>query len=318
MIKGVQGCLAPALVSLVLLTVVLVACSSTSQPTTAPAAPPAAAPPPDAAPSSAAAPASEALRVAFASTDLAVGPNRIAFGILDGNSNPVRLPEARATFVYLDSQPITPRARATAVFRQWPAGAAGVYVANVEFDRAGQWGIIAEVTGEDGTTRTGDAGFLVNEQSLAPAIGATVPASRHKTARDVADLREITTSPFPDPDLYQLTIAEALDTGRPTVVTFATPAFCQTATCGPQVAVVTSVKERHKGRADFIHVEAFDLVLEDGGAGRGPLSHVLVEWGLPSEPFTFILDADGLVASKFQGFVNEDELESALASVLGP
>ena len=42
------------------------------------------------------------------------------------------------------------------------------------------------------------------------------------------------------------------------------------------------------------------------------------EWGLLSEPYTFILDRKGLVASKFEGFVTEAELEAALGETLGP
>ena len=42
------------------------------------------------------------------------------------------------------------------------------------------------------------------------------------------------------------------------------------------------------------------------------------EWGLLTEPYTFVLDGEGRVAAKFEGFVNEDELAEALAAVLGP
>ena len=42
------------------------------------------------------------------------------------------------------------------------------------------------------------------------------------------------------------------------------------------------------------------------------------EWGLQTEPFTFVIDAGGLVAKKFEGFVNEEELESALVDVISP
>lgn len=57
--------------------------------------------------------------------------------------------------------------------------------------------------------------------------------SPNKTLYTVERLEELTTDYTPDPDLYQLTIAEALITGRPTVIVFATPAFCTSPTCGP-------------------------------------------------------------------------------------
>ena len=298
--------------------VAVAACSRTSEstPTSVPP-PPAAATPADAATSPDAEAGDAKVRVAFASTDLAVGPNRIAFGILRSGTMPIRVPEAKATFLYLDAGTAVARAQATARFFQWPQGRSGVYVANVSFDQAGRWGIVVEVTDEDGLARVGDAGFVVKQQSASPGIGGAVPASRNKTARDVTDLKEISTSRVPDPDLYQMTVAEAAASGRPTVVTFASPAFCTTATCGPQVEVIASIKDRHKGQANFIHVEVYHLKVEDGKHSKGQFSPLLREWGLLTEPFTFVLDNRGLVASKFEGFVTEEELEAALASALG-
>ncbi len=120
-----------------------------------------------------------------------------------------------------------------------------------------------------------------------------------------------------DLDLDRMTIAEAISGGLPTLVTFATPAFCTSATCGPQVEVVSTIKERYKGRANFIHIEVYDNPHEmEGDVSKGRLSPLLDEWGLRSEPFTFVIDADGLVAAKFEGFATEDELESALQEVI--
>ena len=42
----------------------------------------------------------------------------------------------------------------------------------------------------------------------------------------------------------------------------------------------------------------------------------MAEWGLLTEPFTFVVDAGGRVAAKFEGFVTEGELEAALTAVL--
>ena len=255
--------------------------------------------------------------MALASSDLAIGENRFAFGILDSALSPVRVPEATTTFVYLDSTPQRVRANAKAEFIRWPAGRTGVYVANVSFDRSGRWGLVVEFMGEDDALRVGRVGFVVDQESSSPMLGQPAPLSRNKTARDVSDLRDVTTALVPIPDLYQMTVSEAVSSGRPTVVTFATPSFCQTATCGPQVTVVASLNEKYKGKANFIHIEVYDNPNEiEGDLSRGRLSPLLKEWGLLTEPFTFVLDGDGLVASKFEGFVTAKELEAALAEVL--
>ena len=258
---------------------------------------------------------SEVLRVLIASTDLAVGRNRVVFAVLDEELSPLRIPEVRFTLTYLGA--ITPevRSQGTAVFRQWPANPGGVYAAGVSFDDPGRWGLEVRIPG-DGGVLVGRAGVVVNQESASPAIGRPVPASRNKTLTD-SDISELTTSAVPDLDLYRITIAEAISGGMATLVTFATPAFCTSATCGPQVEVISAIKERHRGRANFIHIEVYDNPHEmDGDLSKGRLSPLLDEWGLRSEPFTFVIGVDGLVSAKFEGFATEDELESALRKVI--
>jgi peroxiredoxin len=36
------------------------------------------------------------------------------------------------------------------------------------------------------------------------------------------------------------------------------------------------------------------------------------EWGLPSEPWTFLVGADGRIKAKFEGSVSVDELAAAV------
>ena len=55
----------------------------------------------------------------------------------------------------------------------------------------------------------------MKEQSDTPSIGAPAPRSVSKTSRDVDKLEELTTALSPDPDLYRITIAEAIETGKP-------------------------------------------------------------------------------------------------------
>ena len=101
------------------------------------------------------------------------------------------------------------------------------------------------------------------------------------------------------------------------MVVFATPAYCQTATCGPQVDVVKGLKTENEGKVNFIHIEVYDNPLEiQGDLSRGRISPTFTEWNLPSEPWTFIVDEDGVLRAKFEGFATSEELEEALAAVL--
>ena len=261
----------------------------------------------------------EPLEIVLAASDFAVGPNRFPFAILDRENRPIRASEANVRFVSLDPEREEIRMDEVARFRKWPVGDAGIFTVNVTFAFEGDWGVLAGVKLPDGTMEIAQGRIIVSAESLSPGIGKAVPRSPNKTAADVSDLAELTTSINPDPDLYQMTIPEAVDSGIPTVITFASPAFCQTATCGPQVQVLTVIKKRHDSEANFIHVEIYDNPQEmQGDISLGRLHPVVEEWNLATEPFTFVLGKDGLVAARLEGFVGDEELEEALQDVLAP
>ena len=48
----------------------------------------------------------------------------------------------------------------------------------------------------------------------------------------------------------------------------------------------------------------------------GRLTPVMAEWGLPSEPWTFVVDGEGIVRAKYEGFVGADELRDAIDETL--
>lgn len=261
----------------------------------------------------------ETLRLAMASSDLAVGSNRVVFGVIDPAEGAVRGERVRVSSFWLppDGERVGPVESVDAVFREWPVSPRGVYTARLRFDRAGEWGIGAVVAGADGGERRASVRVEVKAESATPAIGARVPASRSKTLADVADIGELTTDANPDAGLYEVSIAEALEAGAPLVVVFSTPAYCSTATCGPQLEVIKQLKAEYGGRAIFVHVEVYDNPDEIGGdLSRAVLSPTLGEWGLPSEPWTFVVDREGVVRAKFEAFATREEVEVEVRGVV--
>ena len=257
--------------------------------------------------------------VGMASTDLAVGDNRVVFGVIIQGQGALRDERVQVkTFLLTASGPEGPKQTASATFQTWPGGAGGAYVANLSFDRPGEWGLGIEASRPDGSLIRASVKVKVKETSATPSIGSAAPRSRNKTAAAVSDLTELTTDTDPDPDLYRITVAEALDAGVPLVVGFATPAYCQTATCGPQMDVLKQMKDRYSGRINVIHVEVYDNPPEirDAGIEAGRLTPVMAEWGLPSEPWTFVVDGEGIVRTKYEGFVGAGELRDAIDETL--
>jgi len=258
------------------------------------------------------------LNAVVIATDLSIGPTRLTFTLFDVDGSLVKVPEVDVALYYpadgstSDAQEVT-----VARFRPWPLGDRGIYTADVNPRQSGTWRMEISAVDSGGSSRSGEAFFLVKPWSDTPAIGTLAPLSKNKTIQDVGQLEELTTAQPPDPDLYSMTIAEAISSGIPLVVTFATPAFCETATCGPQVRVVEGIKDEYQDRANFIHVEIYDNPhLIQGDLAGATVSKTVNEWGLISEPWTFVMDQDGLVSSKFEAFTTGEEIEAALLAVL--
>ena len=274
---------------------------------------------PEASPvSEAVASAESPLRIALASSDLSVGSNRVVFGVIDAEAGALHDADVTvSTFFLGDGGQEGPIEVVGGEFRQWPAAPGGVYTTQLTFDRPGSWGFGVSAVQGGGEARQGTASVEVRKKSQTPAIGAAAPPSVTKIVSDVANLEKLTSDLDPDPELYAMTIADALGTRKPFVVAFSTPAYCSTATCGPQLDVVKELKSEHGEVAGFIHVEIYDNPDEiQGDLSRARTAPAVSEWALPSEPWTFIVDAEGLIAYKFEGFATRDELEEALAVVL--
>jgi hypothetical protein len=182
----------------------------------------------------------------------------------------------------------------------------GLYVTRFEFAEPGVW----EVTIEGGGTAS--ARFDVATESSVPGPGDPAPPSLTPTATTAGELAGVTTDPEPVEQLYRLSIADAVGNGRPTVIAFATPAFCQTALCGPSLEVVKAAVAGHPG-IDFVHVEPF--VIEAARTGTLEPVPAMAEWSLATEPWVFVVDSGGAVAASFEGVIGDDELEAALAAL---
>ena len=263
-------------------------------------------------------------------SDLAVGENRVSFGLVDRDYMPVRPETVELRAVYYEPGAPTGqvRHRTDAEFLEWPPdGRRGVFVAQVEFDQAGTatgdtpgiWELHAtfDYPGEAALT-IGTVVSVASEHRV-PFIGDPAPPSNTPTSATVENLQTISSSPEPDPALYQLSVAEAVEAGKPAVITFATPAFCVSATCGPQVADLSELARAYQGQANFVHVEVYrDPHLIEPADPARELVPAVAEWGLVSEPWTFVVGSDGTIGARFEQYAPPAVLESALKSALHP
>ena len=161
------------------------------------------------------------------------------------------------------------------------------------------------------------ATFNVLEESAGLDVGDPAPQSVQRVLADVADISEIDSSLNPVPGMHDRTIADAVASGRPTVIVFATPAFCTSQICGPAKEIVDDLYAAYGDRANFVHVEPYDLEKARSGQALEPIPILTDDWRLVSEPWTFVVDGQGVIAAKFDGIASYEELESALTAVLG-
>ena len=260
----------------------------------------------------------DGLQAIFATPDLGTGEQRVAV-VLTSKKGLVRSPIATLTSYYYPDGATEGEMRDTAValFRPFPLGSRGLYAAQMEFDSPGQWGLKMAVLDEDANTLRAELRFEVPEQTAAPANGAPATASNSKTL-STHGIEQLTTGTLQDTDLYQISIADAVQSGMPTVIVMASPAFCTNAVCGPQVDVLSELEDKYKGRAHFIHIDFFDNPDEiQGDLTRARVSPTVLEWNLPSTEWSFVVNADGTIHRRFEGFAPIDELEDALLEVLG-
>lgn len=257
------------------------------------------------------------------SSELAVGPNRFLFSLIDGQNRLVAAPavEVDVSFFDLAADPEVPVAELTAAYLQADEER-GLYRAAVEFSCSGSWGaeLTARIPGRE--QRRARVIFSVRPESGTPGIGSPVPATDTPTAESPEGIKRISTDADPDRDFYRLSVAEALEQGRPFALIFATPAFCQTQACGPTLDIVRDAAADFKDEMAFIHVEPYVLEMTEAGlqpvlneAGRFQVVPSATDWGLPSEPFIFVVDGEGLLAAKFEGVAGADELREAFAQV---
>ncbi len=132
------------------------------------------------------------------------------------------------------------------------------------------------------------------------AIGQAVPSLKTKTLADVGgDMSKITSYRYPDPRMYQLSFDDALKTGKPIIMEFATPGHCTQ--CDKQLQMLKVVMDEYEDRVIFLHMDQYyNPEAYDAFQVRG-------------EPWTFVINAQGKVDYVAPGRMLYSEMMPVLA-----
>ena len=276
------------------------------------------------------------LNALVASFDVAAEtPQRFVVGLVTDEQEVVAHGRARLSFSYLgdDGETPVPGPNAWAMWQPVPgtpddaesepsiSDVNGVYVArDVIFDRAGYWQVDVAID-VDGEQLTTDSAFEVLPDHLYLAPGDRAPQTVQDLASGADNPRAVDSRagngvPVPDPALHAVTIADAIASGRPTLVVISTPVYCVSRFCGPVTEAVEDLAADFGDRMNFVHLE----VWRDFDARE--LNPAAAKWIKPAgaeeatEPWVWVLDRGGIVVERFDNVASEQELADAVRSVL--
>lgn len=243
------------------------------------------------------------------------GKNRVGFGLIDQGGQFVYAPTA----VYVAQTPGSPaegpflapadtlvtdeayRSK-TAALESDPI--ASVYAAEVPLPKPGPWSALVLSDTGDGLLGA-TAQLKVKAQGDIPAVGDAAPEVHTDTVSDVGDISKIDTRIPPD-SMHDVDFADAVGQ-RPVALLFATPALCQSRVCGPVTDIAEQLKTDYGDDMDFIHEEVY--VDNDPNKGLRP---PLEAFNLHSEPWLFVIGADGRIAARLEGSFGVNAFESAV------
>jgi len=300
--------------------------------TTPPATPPAAtAPQPTTAPSPApsvspvASPwPSTVVTARLQSSVIRAGTNRIVVTVTDPDNRELATPDVVATFSFLSrDDPSLAPVEVPGTFIWVVRGGKAAFVAEMTLPRAGAYTGTITLDGPSGRIGSDDFPVLAGERSPTPPIGSQAPSVRTPISADVGgNLRLVSSDVFPDPRFYEHSVDELLAAGRPFVFTIYSPAFCPTTACGPLLSYMKEIATEFPDVA-FVHAEPY--VMRDVGGRIQPEyeggTFAWASWsrayGIPVEPFVFVVDGNGTVVASFELIVGSDEIRAAIRSASG-
>lgn len=288
-----------------LATPLLAACGGDKKPSTT-ATPTAAGP---AALDSVAPHAAPTLQIGEAVSEILPGQARYAFGLI-GPDGP--LPDAKVK-VHVGRVASAPPELSVDALELTDTGleGRGLYVANVAFPSAGKYLVAVVAETADGALKGGLA-VEVAASSPSPVPGQRAIAVKTPTTKDPAGAKPLC-SRRPKPcSMHDVSLDAALTNGKPTVVVFAAPAFCQTELCGPDVDILERLAVQHRGKANFIHVEAY---LDATTPVNGKLAPALKAYKFTTEPWLYFIDGKGIVSDRIMGAYVTSEVAERLGKL---
>ncbi|HEX7135846.1 MAG TPA: hypothetical protein VF228_24925 [Iamia sp.] len=246
--------------------------------------------------------------MADSASSLVVGqPARLPLGVADADGALVDDPPAMLTVSIVDEDG-TEVETGIEVAKRDVGLPRAFYPVAFTTPAAGFYRVVAEVDGQPV-----DAAFEVRpaDEIVIPVPGQPLPPTPTPTVTDARGVDPICTQD-PPCALHEVDLETARGT-TPLAVLVSTPAFCQTAICGPVLDLFVAAQPDAPG-VTFVHVEVYESADEVEAEGpQATLAPAVAAWQLPYEPCLFLVAADGTVAERLDVIYDADELAEALS-----
>jgi hypothetical protein len=261
--------------------------------------------------------------VGLAGQTFTVGPNRLAFGVIDAQGRFIYgktavyvapTPDAKAQGPYpapADVLVTDPPFRSRQAASESDLFAA-VYGADVRFAKPGRYSVLTVTQSGGGMLAAPTQVKVVpSAKDPIPAVGEPAPKVQTDTVASAKGDEESIDTRIPTaPELHEESFADVVGK-KPVALLFATPQLCQSRVCGPVTDIELQMKAKYGDEMTFIHQEVY----VDNDPNKG-LRKPLREFGLRSEPWLFVVGADGKVTSRLEGSFGLKTFEDAINTAL--
>jgi hypothetical protein len=146
-----------------------------------------------------------------------------------------------------------------------------------------------------------------------PSPGMALPAFDTPTVADPRGVDPICSRTQIGQDVcpfHEVSLTEALASGKPVVYLIGTPAHCQTATCGPGLDFLIDIARELGDAAVFVHAEVY------ADADATEIAPAVTAYALDYEPVIWVTDATGTVVRRIDIVWDQDELREMLTASL--
>lgn len=140
-----------------------------------------------------------------------------------------------------------------------------------------------------------------------PTAGDPLPAFDTPTVADPRGVNPICSRAEGVCPLHEITLTEALATGKPVAYLVGTPAHCKFGVCGPVLDVLLAAHDEYGDRVAMVHA---DVYADEGGTQVAPAVEAVA---LTFEPSLFIADATGNVVDRLDFAYDLAELREVFA-----